>query len=537
MILILLTVAGTLLRLDHRDYPVIWHDEAITLCHLASGYASDKAYSNRVLTMGEFKNFVQTPGPTSNAFALVASIAEIEPIQAPSSFLCFYLWGKLFGYSADTLRLMSVLFGVLGIVAAFWLGCELSSPICGLLMATFIAFSPYSLHHSRELRCYALYLLMFFIVQATFLRAVRVNDGRDKSSWFAYCASYATLFHTHLSSIVAGVGPVIFVAAGRKLYPKIVSPSALRHCIAATCLAYVTFIPWGIAFLNQARMLVKSGQFVLVGEGKPTAMQYIAKWGETPASLLTYNLQQEFDGAPMIIISRLVFISAVFVWFVERRTALYFLSIFLPYFLTLYMHDLLRGSQFTFYPKYMLGVTVLGLCVLCVALSHLWNCKQKSLKLLTLLVVAIVLFCEARSDLVEFSSRERKIIHGQSLIKISGVINSNPDALLIVSESGQYTNLCQLAALTHQVLPYVKVIWLPHNNFEVIPSDITHALVFNPAEGLLDEMKKRRFSIHPTDADTLYELKKSQEPVSKIRFNSQPKRQFDFRCSFPSPQS
>ncbi len=509
LILVLLTVTGALFRLNQRDYPLFWHDEATTMLHVSYGYMDNPKYANRVLTMAELKSGTQGKTQQTNPFSIVNSIVTIEPAQAPMSFLVVYFWGELFGYSVDSLRLMCVILGVMAIPAAFWLGCELASARCGLLMAAFMAFSPFSLHHCHELRSYSLLLLFLLLTFATFLRAIRIKGGASIGNWIAYCMSLALLFYTHLSSLIVGLGTLLYTVVARKALPDSMSAKAFKNALIFTFVAYAMLTPWALAFASKFKRLAGMGSYVISGYGaSPSWLEVAVKWLSGPSGLLSYNMQVDQEKYFPVILTCFVFAAIWVVWRMERKVAALFLSSILTvYACTVYLSDLLRGSQFVYYQRYILGVPVAGFCLLSVALSNLWSDNRRLVKAIAAALAVMVLVLEIRSCSFEFTTRERVLIHEQSLVSLANVINSKQDALLVVTESGQYTNMNQLAALSHIVFPYIKTIWLPSNNFEIVPQ-ATHILAFNPAPKFLDFMKSRGYTVTPTEANCLFELKK-----------------------------
>jgi 4-amino-4-deoxy-L-arabinose transferase-like glycosyltransferase len=109
--------------------------------------------------------------------------------------LAYYsiLWGwmKIFGESLVSVRLLSILFG-LGIVLAayFLLRILFANPRLALLGALGVALSPFQAHYSQEIRMYA--LLALALTVATF--ALWQGLSTDQRRWwvlFAVCAALA----------------------------------------------------------------------------------------------------------------------------------------------------------------------------------------------------------------------------------------------------------------------------------------------------------------------------------------------------------
>ena len=86
--------------------------------------------------------------------ALVAHTAgDIHP---PGYYLLLHAWIRLAGSSDFAVAFPSLLFGVLLVALAYWLGAWAYGPSAGLLAAFLVAVSPYNIWYSQEVRMYTL---------------------------------------------------------------------------------------------------------------------------------------------------------------------------------------------------------------------------------------------------------------------------------------------------------------------------------------------------------------------------------------------
>lgn len=150
-----------------------------------------------------------------------ATITFHEPHPVGSYFI-FRTLRPLFGESEFALRFTSALAGVLTVALVYRLGQELRAqtrfPHTGALIgAALMAFSPFSLYHSRELRMYALALALTTAAGVFALAAWRSNRKRylllhALSGWAALHMHYytaATLLALNLAWLIWSLVPTL----------------------------------------------------------------------------------------------------------------------------------------------------------------------------------------------------------------------------------------------------------------------------------------------------------------------------------------
>ncbi|MBW2401140.1 MAG: glycosyltransferase family 39 protein, partial [Deltaproteobacteria bacterium] len=97
--------------------------------------------------------------------------------------------------TANTMRLLSVAFGVLGVFAAFILGRLIGGVRVGLLAAVLLSISPMALGLAHEVRPYTLFILASAMLLSCFLAAWERNTPR---AWLGYGLALTTALLTHL---------------------------------------------------------------------------------------------------------------------------------------------------------------------------------------------------------------------------------------------------------------------------------------------------------------------------------------------------
>lgn len=95
-------------------------------------------------------------------------------------FLIVKFFGIIFGHTLYTIRLVSVIFGVLGVWGMYLLGKEISGKNLGYIAALLLAIQPFHIEYSQEGRSYT--MLAFFVIMAhyrlvAFLKKVNLKNA------------------------------------------------------------------------------------------------------------------------------------------------------------------------------------------------------------------------------------------------------------------------------------------------------------------------------------------------------------------------
>ena len=147
-ILILTVSAG--LRLYHLGFESIWLDEGYTI-RFAS-YDLKRIF------------FLQDTSP-------------------PLYYILMHYWIRLFGESEFSIRLPSLLFGILAIIMIYRLGSAIFDREAALIGSLLLGLSVFHLAHSQDARSYSLAVLMSLASMYYFLRVLVRQDLRTVASY------------------------------------------------------------------------------------------------------------------------------------------------------------------------------------------------------------------------------------------------------------------------------------------------------------------------------------------------------------------
>jgi mannosyltransferase len=147
-ILFIIIVIALILRIYHLDYQSMWIDEL---------WSYNAANPNN--TFFEIYEIVKADGP-----------------HPPLYYYLLKITFHLFGYSSVSLRLLSVIFGTIGVYGIYLLGKISYNEKLGFVAALLLAINPFHIEYSQEGRMYALlatatifsfYFLIKFLKQQT----------------------------------------------------------------------------------------------------------------------------------------------------------------------------------------------------------------------------------------------------------------------------------------------------------------------------------------------------------------------------------
>jgi len=115
-----------------------------------------------------------------------------------------------FGYAEGTVRLLSVIPGVLALPLMYLLGERLFGRRVGLLAATFLALNPCAIAVAQEARAYS--FLVLAVVLSTYLFALLIEEPGSASA-LAYAATTALTCYFHYFGVLAPVAHAVSILA------------------------------------------------------------------------------------------------------------------------------------------------------------------------------------------------------------------------------------------------------------------------------------------------------------------------------------
>jgi mannosyltransferase len=130
--------------------------------------------------------------------------------QPPVFFLMLHTWYKSFGYNDFLGRFFGVLTGLLGIIAAYYLGRECKNERVGLMTSFLTSINYFHIDLSRQVRFYPLVFLLTALSYLFFIRVIKTKRNLD---YLLYLLFTSLLLNTHYFGMVVFVSQfILFIA-------------------------------------------------------------------------------------------------------------------------------------------------------------------------------------------------------------------------------------------------------------------------------------------------------------------------------------
>lgn len=175
-ILLLLMVVGAIIRFYELTAPSLWLDELFSMNGSDPGTTLREVYE---YSKGD---------------------------QPPLFFILLHGWLKLFGYTDFAGRALTVVYGLMGIPAIYFLGKEFKNERVGLMTAMITTINWFHADMSREIRFYPLVFLLSTLSYLFFLRSIKKSRVTD---FMLYAVFTGLLLNTHYYALVVFVSQLI----------------------------------------------------------------------------------------------------------------------------------------------------------------------------------------------------------------------------------------------------------------------------------------------------------------------------------------
>jgi len=217
--LVLLTFAGTLLRVFHLGNKSLWMDEAASVA----------------LARMPWHQF--------------AWVWWLEEGNMTAYYLLLRPWLHI-GNAEGWIRLLSVLFGIAAIPAIFFLARQLMRTNVAIIAAAFLAVNPAHVYYSQEARSYS--MLVFFAIMSCFyfVRAMETHRSPDWLLWVLFSV-IAVYTHYFAALVLVTQAVSVFLLRSEKVqWTRLVGWSLVIIVLTLPGISFVLFrgntipLPW-----------------------------------------------------------------------------------------------------------------------------------------------------------------------------------------------------------------------------------------------------------------------------------------------------
>ena len=209
-VLLGIIVLACILRLFRLDYLDYWDDEIIT-------------------------TFAIQP----NLGQIFQNISSYS-VHPPMYYLLLHGWAWVFGDSLLSLRLFSVLIGVVAVPLVYLLGRTLISSQVGLGAAAMLAIAPMVIFHSQQARMYPLLIILTLIVAVGFWRAWQQRDWRG---WLLVGLGALLGFYTHIYFALSLLAMNLW-AVGETIRSRAIDRQGWTGLLSSQIIATLLFLPF-----------------------------------------------------------------------------------------------------------------------------------------------------------------------------------------------------------------------------------------------------------------------------------------------------
>lgn len=168
-ILLGILVVGFLLRIYKLDFQSPWGDELFTMINSSSK-----------------KSFL-------DIFDILKS--DVHP---PLYYYIVHIFYMIFGDSSFIARLISVIFGISGLIVVYYLSKELFNKRVGLLSIALLTINHFHIYYSQEAR---MYTMLFFSTALSFLYLIRFIKKPTYKTAFLYGLFSCFMIYTHFFAL------------------------------------------------------------------------------------------------------------------------------------------------------------------------------------------------------------------------------------------------------------------------------------------------------------------------------------------------
>ncbi len=241
---ILLTLAGLVLRVVRLSFQPLWWDEGYSVWFATHSLPQMTALTAR----------------------------DIHP---PLYYALLHLWIVVWGPGPLALRTLSVLLGLLAIPIAYLVGRELAGPRAGLWAAALVAFNPLHVYYSQEVRMYGLVASLGFgaiYCAARLLGVTRAGDTPPaRSTWISYALLVLAALYTQYYAALLPLGFTLYALWHWRRHPR-----RLARWVGLHILIALGYLPWVLYAAPQLVPYV-SQKIIVEGDRPLGPILYLAR--------------------------------------------------------------------------------------------------------------------------------------------------------------------------------------------------------------------------------------------------------------------
>lgn len=187
----------------------------------------------------------------------IIEIFNIQDTNPPLYYIILHLWINFIGDSDFTLRMLSVILGVLALFMIYKVGKQLFDDQIGLLSSLVLGIATFQIHYSQEVRTYSLTVLLTLISVYFYIKLLDKNRVVD---YILYIISGSLLTYSHVYGFF-----ILLAQNFHFIFCKYTGTDVevtYRRWIFGQIFIFVLFLPWISVFISQTSLVVKKGFWI-----------------------------------------------------------------------------------------------------------------------------------------------------------------------------------------------------------------------------------------------------------------------------------
>lgn len=185
----------------------------------------------------------------------------ILDVHPPFYYIALKSWDLFLGDSLFSLRMFSVFFSILVILATYlFVKAAFKSKKLALFSSALVAVNPFQIQYAQETRMYTLGSFLIIISSYFLLQALNKKTINKKNAiwiwWLLYAISISLAIYTHYYAFFFIFAQALFVSLYffKKLKFKPahwLKDKSFQFCLGSYALVFISYLPWLKIFLTQ----------------------------------------------------------------------------------------------------------------------------------------------------------------------------------------------------------------------------------------------------------------------------------------------
>jgi uncharacterized membrane protein len=354
-------IIGISVKFYHIDYRYFWYDELETILHTSGipDYAYDTILpKNKIHSIEDYNNLLRLNKQNYLIGEQLKGISKLTNLN-PLHYVLLVLWHRLAGDEDFHYRLFNVFLFLLTLPFLFLLAKTLfKSDLAGWIAVCLFSVSPFFHFYTHEARYN---MLCTFLLVASHYFILKAFYQNKLKWWLAYWIAGSLLLYATILGGVAIIGHLLFVVFFKKKYRLQFGLSALGILLV--------YLPWLISVFNHREEIIGALQWhtvygnisfirLLVFQLLDMSNVFVNFVSFTQHCQLIFHNQ--FQGNIIEFTFNCIVFLVILYGTIQtfrnnsKEVSWFLLLSIIPFFLFMYVSDLIRGSGMSLYWRYHL---------------------------------------------------------------------------------------------------------------------------------------------------------------------------------------